>query len=336
MGIKLAALRRTIGDRQTDIFGFTEANTCWDVVADNLRLPRQTRGWWENSQWSLSHNRLEKDNPAYQPGGTGIVCVNQVAHKTLKPGDDQSGLGRWCWTRIRGPQNFYLRIVSMYRPCVSNGPMSTYQQHVRFLTDNNRYECPRDAILSDLTREIRQWQEEGDHIIVLTDFNEDVMETTASRWATNLGLVEVVTWLHLNSPPPTFQRGRRPIDGIFIAPQLLAQAAGGYLSFGDVVPSDHRAIWIDLHLPEVCQTRAEAYIQPGARRLQCKDPRTIERYNQLLLEIMEPHNALSRINQLNQNLQQPSDLKRRFKQELNAIDNVQKKKKKGAENKCRN
>jgi len=93
MGIKLAALRRTIGDRQTDIFGFTEANTCWDVVADNLRLPRQTRGWWENSQWSLSHNRLEKDNPAYQPGGTGIVCVNQVAHKTLKPGDDQSGLG---------------------------------------------------------------------------------------------------------------------------------------------------------------------------------------------------------------------------------------------------
>jgi len=108
MRIKLATLRRTIGDRQTDIFGFTEANTCWDVVPENQRLAHQTRGWWENSQWSLSHNRLEKDNLAHQPGGTGIVCINQVAHKTLKPGDDPSGLGRWCWTRIRGPQNFYL------------------------------------------------------------------------------------------------------------------------------------------------------------------------------------------------------------------------------------
>jgi len=101
MGIKLAAQRQTIGDQQMDIYGFTEANTCWDVVPDNQRLPHQMRGWWENSQWSLSHNRLENDNMVYQPGGTSIVCVNQVAHKTLKPGNDQSGLGRWCWTRIR-------------------------------------------------------------------------------------------------------------------------------------------------------------------------------------------------------------------------------------------
>jgi len=28
--------------------------------------------------------------------------------------------------------------------------------------------------------------------------------------------------------PPTFQRGSQPIDGIFMAPQLLEMATGGY------------------------------------------------------------------------------------------------------------
>ena len=155
MRIKLVALHRTVIDRHIDIFGFTEANTCWDVVPEQQWLAWYTHGWWENSQWSLSYNRLEKDTPIYQPGGTGIVCVNQVAHKTLKPGDDLSGLGRWCWTQIWGPQNFYLRIILMYRPCMSNGPMSTYQQHIRHLMSNNRYECPCEAILSDIMQEIK-------------------------------------------------------------------------------------------------------------------------------------------------------------------------------------
>jgi len=178
MGLKLEALRRTMTERQIDIFGFTESNTCWDVVPELQRLARRTRGWWENSQWSLLYNRRETETPIYQPGGMGILCVNAVAHQTLKPGDDMTGLGWWCWTRIRGPNGFFLRIILMYCPCYSQGPMTTYQQHVRHLTNSNRFECPRDAILSDITKEIRTWQEEGDHIIVLTDFNKAVTEAT--------------------------------------------------------------------------------------------------------------------------------------------------------------
>ncbi len=108
MGLKLEALRRIMTEQQIDIFGFTESNTCWDVVPELQRLARRTRGWWENSQWSLSYNPLEMETPIHQPGGTGILCVNAVAHQTLKPGDDLTGLGRWCWTRIRGPNGFFL------------------------------------------------------------------------------------------------------------------------------------------------------------------------------------------------------------------------------------
>jgi len=86
MDIKLEALRRFVTDKAVDVFSFTEANTCWDVLPESLRLARCTRGWWGNCQWTLTHNRTESqwnEESAFQPGGTGILCLNQVAHKTL-------------------------------------------------------------------------------------------------------------------------------------------------------------------------------------------------------------------------------------------------------------
>jgi len=81
MDVKLEALRRFVTKRQIDIFGFSESNTCWDVLDESKRLARRTRGWWENSQWVLAHNRTEEQDTLYQPGGTGILCVNQIAHR---------------------------------------------------------------------------------------------------------------------------------------------------------------------------------------------------------------------------------------------------------------
>ncbi len=98
--IKLEGLRHMVTERQIDILGFTEPNTCWDLLPDTLRPAKYTRGWWETSQWNLTYNWTEKNRTTYQLGGAGILCVNQVAHRTLCPGDDPSGLGRWCWTRI--------------------------------------------------------------------------------------------------------------------------------------------------------------------------------------------------------------------------------------------
>jgi len=135
------------------------------------------------------------------------------------------------------------------------------------------------------------------------------MEATAHQWATNLGLVEAITWMHNHHPPPTFQRGSCPIDSIFMAPQLLAQVAGGYLSFGDAVPSNHWAIWVDLHLLEMSSKIAEGYVKLGTCRSQYKDPRIVTWYNQILLETLAPHNVLHQIQQLNNNLNKPSDLR---------------------------
>jgi len=148
----------------------------------------------------------------------------------------------------------------MYRPCFSNGPLTTYQQHIRQLTALNHFECLREAILIDLAKEIQQWQDNGDHVLLLTDYNNDIVSSPVHSWAGKLGLVEAVMWLNNADAPPTFCRGSQPIDGIFAAPQLLEWAAGGYFGFGEVVLSNHWAIWVDFDMPQVCPHNQEAFV----------------------------------------------------------------------------
>jgi len=148
----------------------------------------------------------------------------------------------------------------------------TYQQQVWKLTKLHQFECPHIAILKDIAEEMKVWQESSNHLIPLTNFNDVVTDPDIQAWAANLGLVEALTYLHPKGAPPTYQQGSRPIDGIFMEPQLLSFAARGYLSFGDAIPSNHQALWLYLHLPEICPQQLESHMKPQVCRLQCKDP----------------------------------------------------------------
>jgi len=106
--------------------------------------------------------------------------------------------------RLQGPNGFFLQVVMMYQPCFSNSPLTTYQQQVRYLTKLGRFLNPRDAILIDIAQEMHTWQESGDHILLLTDFNDDVESPTVRQWVVTLGLVEAITYLNPTGAPLTF------------------------------------------------------------------------------------------------------------------------------------
>jgi len=191
--MKLNLLQCWITTNNVDIFGGVKLGTCWDLVDYQRRLPQLTRGWWEAVQWSLSYNRLEKHSTIVQPGGTGITVFNQLAHHAQKAGDNPTGLGHWSWIRLKGKGHRITRIVALYRPCHSDGPLSTYQQHCHALSKLSWQDCPREAILSDLSSEVRLWQEEGDGIIIPTDFNEDIRRPWIQKFFEELNLIEVLT-----------------------------------------------------------------------------------------------------------------------------------------------
>jgi len=138
-----------------------------------------------------------------------------------------------------------------------------------------------------------------------------------------------------NKSPFTYQRGRKPIDRIFITPQLLPMAAGGYCGFGDAIPSDHRAIWLDLHLPEICPKNQSAHTKPSARRLKCNDPRVVDKYNTTLWTELQKQQIPDTVQEMGKQLQKPTDVRRKHRNELNAINRQVCEAKHTAENQCR-
>ncbi len=91
--MKLDSLWLFMEQQEIDIMAMTELNTAWDCLEYNDRLPAKTRGWWEANHWSITHNKQDKHGDTFQPGGTALVVLNAISHKTTQPGDNTTGLG---------------------------------------------------------------------------------------------------------------------------------------------------------------------------------------------------------------------------------------------------
>jgi len=70
--LKLTVLQHFTQQHQIDV--------CWDVIPKQQQLVERTRGWWENANWTTAFNKRDKNPIAHQPGGTGILVVNQFSH----------------------------------------------------------------------------------------------------------------------------------------------------------------------------------------------------------------------------------------------------------------
>jgi len=112
--MKLDSLLNFMQEAEIDILVLTELNVTWDTIDYKACLPAKTQGWWDANQWSITHNKQDTHGDAFQPRGTALLTLNKLSHKTTKPGDDMTGFGWWCWTRLHGKENHFLRLVSAY------------------------------------------------------------------------------------------------------------------------------------------------------------------------------------------------------------------------------
>jgi len=101
-------------DQEIDIMAMAELNMAWDCLEYKDRLPAKTCRWWEANHWSVTHNKQDKYSDSFQPGGTTIVVLNALSHKSTQPGDNTTGLGQWSWVQLRGKEEHFLQLVSLY------------------------------------------------------------------------------------------------------------------------------------------------------------------------------------------------------------------------------
>ena len=278
--------------------GIAETNVNWGKVRSKDTLWDQTKSWAENQRLGVSFNTRQTFIIPYQQGSTATIAFNHIAHRYKQSGFDASGLGCWSWIVVSGTQNRVTRFVTVYVPQKNNKGINTvYSQQLAHLRQDS---IP--VFWRDLAWSITQWQQAGEQLVLMGDWNEDITGQSLSSWMDTFDLKEVITNIHGKNPPPTFHRGLQAIDGIFASSSLEIDRAG-YLGFGDI-PGDHRGIWIDVPHTSILGYKMSDIPVASARRLKFNNPRVVQRYLELLMGYLTSHTMFSRLRKLLQGVQE--------------------------------
>ena len=107
---------------------------------------------------------------------------------------------------------------------------------------------PRQAFWEDLRKDLKQWKEQGDQLIVMLDANNDVRSLLVTNKLEDsyLDLVNVHLSEHEPDIPATHTKGFNPIDRIW-ATRGLSIKVYGYRGIGQGMGGDHHLLWIDIN-----------------------------------------------------------------------------------------
>jgi hypothetical protein len=164
----------------------------------------------------VAHN-VHKNIGRVQQGGTSLLLFGHLTKQLDKKesGKDKTGLGRWSVMTLQGDR-VHTRIICSYNPC-GNAKLNsgtTYQQHRRyFMTMKRDITCPRKHFHDDLMKQLHQWHQEGDRLVVCMDANEDIYKKSLGKSLTctdGLNMVEVVGEFTQKRICATFSEDQNP------------------------------------------------------------------------------------------------------------------------------
>jgi hypothetical protein len=177
--------------------------------------------------------------------------------------------------------------------------------------------------------------QEGYHLIILLDANDDMRNSSTLQAFTRLTLREAILDRHGTNAPATYRRNnmKTPIDGCWISPGLEI-IRGGYLSFDQLFQdTDHRGIWIDVSFTSAFGYKLPPTPKLKARKLNCRDPRIMENFIKRMNTLILQHNLLERFQSLHQRISYLISME--HQSEYNTLNSIRHSCVKKAEDKCR-
>ena len=329
-GMKDELMRSYMTKWGVDIACITEPNVHWGKVKKGDDWYERSRGWFQSRRLAVAyHTERGRLSTVNQYGGTMTLARDDISHRAITSGYDKSGMGRWSFIRFRGKRKNVTRVITCYCPNRSiNGPNTVYSQQLQSLNRD-----PINAFWDDLEGEIREYQEAGEQIVLLGDWNTDANDKKFIKWKSRLGLIDPIQKRHGKKGPGTFNRGKRVIDSILISSMLKATGCG-YLSFGEL-PGDHRGLWIDICLNSFLGYRAPSVPSYQARRLKTDDPRVLAKYKEVLEDELIEAKVFSKLRVLQSAVQVAGKFLPVHKRKYEVIDAIRTEAMKKAEKKCR-
>jgi hypothetical protein len=112
---------------------------------------------------------------------------------------------------------------------------------------------------------------------------------------TTCGLIDPATIHHSMKPPPTYARGSKRIDYIFISKALQqSNIRSGILPDNHPFNGDHRPCFLDFEGNSLFQEPTHSIDPPRRRGLQLSDPRKVRQYLDVIDNQLEYHKILTK------------------------------------------
>ena len=199
-----------------------------------------------------------------------------------------------------------ISVFNIYIPVLNHGPNTSHTQTtnaIRMLNLARPDSTPNQYIYEYLSSSITEARRQGRPVIVGGDFNEKFVEPdplsetlpTMSSTLTSLGLL-LASAAPGNPTPPTYIRGRKTLDHIWVTPDLYDSITGyGYLPFHSVMTSDHRGVFVHVKLSRYRDNLHQPF---DSRKLSSRNPASVVKYLDSLRRATTNYNLKGTIDDL--------------------------------------
>jgi hypothetical protein len=303
---KAHALGMELDSIQADIIGLAETNLDWSTDRNINKCRSIFRNYWKQTKIGFCSSNCHT-NKYFQPGGVAsITTSNWSSHSTII--NDPSGLGRWTETEITGKKGITVSIITAYAVCKDSIERSgtttafTQQWNLLKLKEPESDHDPRERLFRDLGQHIDHLRSKHHEIILLIDANESLQTPNSSftGWVQRHCLNDALVQVHgTDDEPATHARGTHRIDYI-LTTDIISEfiTSAGILPLFEVCYSDHRALFIDIDLKGYLQTGCPPTISRANRGISSDDPRTIQKYQQLLARAIKESQIEEKIKEI--------------------------------------
>jgi hypothetical protein len=142
----------------------------------------------------------------------------------------------------------------------------------------------------------------GDHIVLMVVGNSNMKNSDLRSALGQRSLHKVILNKHGMKGPATHKRKSQstPINGIWTSQGLTIEKCG-YFEYNEVIPSDHRCLWVDLSFESAFGHNMPPLNKQTPKRLHCKDPRLVDNFVTLYHQFACPLQLFKQVQGLEQN-----------------------------------
>jgi hypothetical protein len=187
----------TMSELNVSIFGFAEINKSLNKGL-GFDWRSTLRKIFYYSRTSFSESSVSFDTN-YKPGGTMTTITGKWQARISEHGQDPRGLGRWSYQKISSTRKSII-FVTAYRPCVSQGPSTSWMQQWILLRESGyKQPNPIQQFYDNLEEFLTKCKTSGSKIVLMIDANKSIGDKPGGL-TTILGRLELADLVRCNHP----------------------------------------------------------------------------------------------------------------------------------------